>query len=66
MGMYQYRGNATRKIYVPFVGDGLRYELAEFVKAINATSTMRIWSAEDSLAVLRLIVEGRRRSKGGQ
>lgn len=52
-------GLATRKVYVPFVGDGLRYELAEFVNGISVGIRSSIWSPTDSLALLDLLINAR-------
>ena len=52
-------GKTVRKVYVPFVGDGLRYELAAFVNGIMHNVATTAWTAFDSLAVLRLLISAR-------
>ena len=54
-------GKTVRKVYVPFVGDGLRYELAAFVNQIGSLESTNVWSPEDSLAVLELLINARER-----
>lgn len=52
-------GNAVRKVYIPFVGDGLRYELADFVNGITSGFGSSVWTAVESLAALRLLIAAR-------
>lgn len=54
-------GLATRKVYIPFVSDGLRYELAEFVNGITSGIKSCSWTADDSLALLALLIDARMR-----
>lgn len=55
-------GSVVRRLACPFVGDGLRYELAEFVNAISSRSRSSLWTPEDSLAALALLVQARSQS----
>lgn len=52
-------GVAIRKVYIPFVGDGLRYELAEFVNGIVSGRGASAWSAADSISALELLIAAR-------
>ena len=52
-------GQSTRRIFCPFVGDGLRYELAEFVNAISSHRSAEIWDAVNSLSLLSLLTRAR-------
>jgi len=52
-------GLTTRKVYVPFAGDGLRYELADFMSNIAERRPSTYWSPTDSLAALRLLIAAR-------
>ena len=54
-------GQTTRRVFCPFVGDGLRYELADFVNAISGGLKPSTWSVEDSLALLKLLIDARSR-----
>ena len=53
-------GMATRKVCVPFPGDGLRYELAEFVNAITSGVRSVVWPPDDSLSLLNLLISARK------
>lgn len=52
-------GQTVRRVFCPFVGDGLRYELADFVNTISKGSATGSWSAEESSVLLRLLVSAR-------
>ena len=52
-------GVAVRRFFVPFAGDGLRYELAEFVNNITLKSGQSSWSPMDSLSLLKLLIFAR-------
>ena len=52
-------GTAVRRFFLPFVGDGLRYELAEFINAIMSNVGQNTWSPNESIALLRLLVSAR-------
>ena len=52
-------GQTTRRVYCPFAGDGLRYELADFVNAITSGASSSTWSPSDSLALLKLLISAR-------
>ena len=52
-------GQTVRRVFNPFVGDGLRYELAEFVNSISTVRSMSCWSPEESVALLRLLIAAR-------
>ena len=52
-------GVAERRFFFPFVGDGLRYELAEFVNGIVAKSGQATWSPSNSLSLLKLLISAR-------
>ena len=52
-------GQTVRRVYCPFIGDGLRYELAEFVGAIASGQKLAVWGASDSLALLKLLLAAR-------
>lgn len=52
-------GRVTRRLTSPFVGDGLRYELAEFVKGIASGIGPASWTPEDSLSGLNLLISAR-------
>ena len=48
-------GQPTRRFFFQFAGDGLRYELAEFVKRISMGIDNKTWSSEDSIESLGII-----------
>lgn len=52
-------GQATRRVACPFVGDGLRYELADFVNSISLGVRSTVWSDGDSIALLELLIQAR-------
>lgn len=52
-------GQTVRRVFCPFVGDGLRYELADFVKAITTNSLSCAWGDKDSIALLNLLLSAR-------
>lgn len=52
-------GQVTRRVFCPFVGDGLRYELASFLESATGRIKATEWSAQDSLALLRLLIAAR-------
>ena len=52
-------GLPVRKVYIPFVGDGLRYELAEFVNGICSGIKPHVWSGRDSLSLLKILIYAR-------
>lgn len=54
-------GTAMRRVFIPFEGDGLRYELAEFVIAIKRRRPLSAWSPNDSIALLSILIEARNR-----
>lgn len=54
-------GQAVKRIFCPFAGDGLRYELAEFVNTIVNGVDFHTWSEHDSLAALGLLIDARER-----
>lgn len=55
-------GQTTRRVFCPFVGDGLRYELAEFINGINTGIRLSTWSPKDSLILLSILLAARRGS----
>lgn len=57
-------GQATRRVFCPFVGDGLRYELAEFINAIKNIGSVSFWSSTESLSLLSILVSARRCEDG--
>lgn len=52
-------GQTVRRVFNPFVGDGLRYELAEFVNAISCQRSLSWWGDKESLALLKLLISAR-------
>lgn len=52
-------GQTVRRVFNPFVGDGLRYELADFVNAISSGNMNTNWSPEESSVLLRLLIAAR-------
>lgn len=58
-------GQTTRRVFCPFVGDGLRYELSEFVNCVVSGMKNTVWSGEDSVSLLRLLVAAREMTKLG-
>ncbi|MBQ9448202.1 MAG: Gfo/Idh/MocA family oxidoreductase [Victivallales bacterium] len=52
-------GQTVRRVFNQFVGDGLRYELAEFVNAVSCRRTLPWWGDKESLALLRLLTSAR-------
>lgn len=49
--------NKTQKIFTKFDGDGLRYELAEFLKSINTKTKTYKLTDEESIFISRIIEE---------
>ncbi len=49
--------NRNKKVFVSFEGDGLRYEIAKFIQAINGVDNSYLWSNEESEFVSRVIEE---------
>lgn len=54
----------TRKYFYKCSGEGLRYELAEFIKEINLSSSNSKWSWEESLTLTKMIEESLRPTAG--
>lgn len=52
-------GRTTRRVFCPFVGEGLRYELADFVNAITTNRSCAIWPPADSVALLDMLLNAR-------
>lgn len=52
-------GCAIRRVYCPFIGDGLRYEIAEFVNAIASGNRSYAWSPVESISLLGLLIASR-------
>ena len=48
-------GNSVRRFYTPFAGDGLRYELADWLTAIKTKRASQCWTANDSLTALSFL-----------
>ncbi len=48
-------GNTIRRFYTPFIGDGLRYELADWVMSIQTHKKSQCWTPKDSLAALSFL-----------
>ena len=49
-------GMAKRRVFCPFVGDGLRYELAEFVNSIVSGTAPSSWRGTESIALLKTLL----------
>ncbi len=47
--------NKTQKFFTKFEGDGLRYELADFIKSINNKTQAYKWTEEESVFVSSII-----------
>lgn len=47
--------NKTQKVFVKFDGDGLRYELAEFLNAINNNKVSYKWTENESVFISSII-----------
>ena len=45
----------TQKVFVKFDGDGLRYELSEFLNAINKGSNSYKFTPDESIAIADII-----------
>lgn len=52
-------GRTVRRVFSPFVGDGLRYELADFVRVVITRNVSSAWEPEDSMALLNLLIKAR-------
>ena len=52
-------GQTVRRVFNQFVGDGLRYELADFINTISLRCLMSCWSPEESESLLRLLAAAR-------
>ena len=52
-------GQTVRRVFCPFVGDGLRYELAEFVMAVASDTMSSAWLPHDSIGLLKLLIAAR-------
>lgn len=52
-------GQVTRRVFCPFVGDGLRYELAYFVNMLSVGQRCATWSSEDSISLLSMLLTAR-------
>lgn len=52
-------GQTVRRVFSPFVGDGLRYELADFVRVVITRNVSSAWEPEDSMALLNLLIKAR-------
>ena len=52
-------GQTKRRVFCPFEGDGLRYELAAFVNCITQRRTIESWTPQDSISLLSLLVDAR-------
>ena len=52
-------GQTVRRVFCSFVGDGLRYELADFVNAIVRNTNPVVWSGDDSVALLSILLKAR-------
>lgn len=50
--------NKTQKIFEKFNGDGLRYEISEFLYSINSGKTNYKWTEEDSVFVSEVLENG--------
>lgn len=47
--------NKTQKFFLKFEGDGLRYELADFLKAVNGNKPSYKWSRDESVFTASVI-----------
>ena len=47
----------NRKYFYPFEGEGIRYELAEFIKGIQSGSRAGLLAEEDSIAIAAMMEE---------
>lgn len=54
-------GQSIRRVFCPFVGDGLRYELASFVNNIAKSGNSVNWTPSESLCLLNLLIQARTR-----
>lgn len=54
-------GQAVRRVFCPFIGDGLRYELAEFVNGISSGVRSTAWTEEDTVSLMELLTSARRK-----
>lgn len=54
-------GQSIRRVFCPFVGDGLRYELASFVNNIAKSGNNVNWTPSESLCLLNLLIQARTR-----
>lgn len=52
-------GQTVRRVFNQFIGDGLRYELADFINTISLGCLMSYWSPEESESLLRLLAAAR-------
>ena len=52
-------GQTVRRVFNPFVGEGLRYELADFINAISTGRYMSYWNPGEAEALLRLLIAAR-------
>lgn len=52
-------GQTVRRVFSPFVGDGLRYELADFARVVITRNVSSAWEPEDSMALLNLLIKAR-------
>ena len=58
-------GQAVRRVFCPFIGDGLRYELAEFVNGISSGVRSTAWTEEDTVSLMELLTSARRKFRLG-
>ena len=52
-------GQTVRRVFCPFVGDGLRYELADLVNNIQNDVTSSAWPSNHSKNLLQLLITAR-------
>ena len=52
-------GQTIRRVFCPFIGDGLRYELAEFVNAVSSRKSLSWWGEKEALSLLQLLIFAR-------
>lgn len=45
----------TKKYFYQCAGEGFRYEISEFLKAINCSSSLDAWTKDDSLSVAKIM-----------